>query len=119
MKKAIKDYSTDFIAIVVLALIATLVGGYILSNQRFYLPAWVPFVGTDFYALNAEMQTAQAITPGQGQTVAIAGVPVGEITGVKLVNGRAVTLYRLALLMPEPPLSDRGAEREREVILER
>jgi len=90
MKKAIRDYSGDFLAIVVLALVATLVGGYILSNQRFYLPAWVPFVGTDFYALKAEMQTAQAITPGQGQTVAMAGVPVGEIDAVELKNGRAV-----------------------------
>ncbi len=90
MKKAIKDYSSDAIAIAVLAIIATFVGGYILSNQRFYLPAWVPFVGTDFYTLNAEMQTAQAITPGQGQTVAMAGVPVGEISAVTLKNGRAV-----------------------------
>jgi len=90
MKKAIKDYSSDAIAMIVLALIAVFVGGYILSNQRFYLPAWVPFVGTDFYTLNAEMQTAQAITPGQGQTVAMSGVPVGEISAVTLKNGRAV-----------------------------
>lgn len=33
MKKAIKDYSSDAIAIAVLAIIATFVGGYILSNQ--------------------------------------------------------------------------------------
>ena len=90
MKKAFKDYSSDALAMIVLALIAVFVGGYILSNQRFYLPAWVPFVGTEFYTLNAEMQTAQAITPGQGQTVAMAGVPVGEISAVTLKNGRAV-----------------------------
>ena len=56
-----------------------MVGGYILSNQRFYLPAWVPVLGTDFFELKAEFSTAQSVTPGQGQTVEIAGVPVGEI----------------------------------------
>lgn len=90
MKRAIKNYSGDFIAMVVLALIAIFVGGFILSNQRFYLPGWVPFVGTNFYTLNAEFQTAQAISPGQGQTVAMAGVPVGEISQVQLKNGRAL-----------------------------
>ena len=55
-------------------------GGYILANQRFYLPGWVPLVGTDFVELKAEFSTAQAVTPGQGQTVNIAGVEVGEIT---------------------------------------
>lgn len=90
MKRAIRNYSTDFLAMVALALVGVLVGGFILSNQRFYLPGWVPFVGTDFFALKAEMRTAQAITPGQGQTVAMAGVPVGEITGVELKNGRAL-----------------------------
>ncbi len=53
--------------------------GYILSNQRFYLPAWVPVVGTDFYEVEAELETAQAVVPGQGQTVNIAGVKVGDI----------------------------------------
>ena len=63
------------------------VGGYILSNQRFYLPAWVPVLGTDFFELKAEFATAQSVTPGQGQTVQIAGVSVGEIKKVEL-DGR-------------------------------
>ncbi len=62
-------------------------GGYILSNQRFYLPAWVPVLGTDFFELKAEFSTAQSVTPGQGQTVQIAGVSVGEIKKVEL-DGR-------------------------------
>ncbi len=33
------------------------------------------------------MQTAQAVTPGQGQTVNVAGVEVGEIKSVKLEDG--------------------------------
>jgi phospholipid/cholesterol/gamma-HCH transport system substrate-binding protein len=71
------------------------VGGYILSNQRFYLPKWVPVVGSDFYTLNAQFSTAQAVTPGQGQSVDIAGVKVGEISKVDLVNGRAVVQMKI------------------------
>lgn len=95
MRRAIRNYSTDAIAVAVLAIIAVFVGGYILANQRFYLPGWVPFVGTNFYTLNAELQTAQAITPGQGQVVAMAGVPVGEISQVELKNGRAVVTMKI------------------------
>jgi phospholipid/cholesterol/gamma-HCH transport system substrate-binding protein len=47
-------------------------------------------IGKDFYTINAELQTAQAVTPGQGQTVNVAGVEVGEIASVKLKDGRAV-----------------------------
>ena len=65
-------------------------GGYILSNQRFYPPNWVPVLGTDFFEVKAEFSTAQSVTPGQGQTVDIAGVPVGEIKNVDLENGRAI-----------------------------
>ena len=47
-------------------------------------------MGTDFFEVKAEFSTAQAVTPGQGQTVDIAGVPVGEIKKVDLEDGRAV-----------------------------
>ena len=56
----------------------------ILSNQRLTLPGWVPVIGKDFYEIKAELATAQAVTPGQGQTVNVAGVKVGEIKSVKL-----------------------------------
>ena len=50
------------------------VGGYILAHQRFYLPEWVPGGRHGLLRLKAEFPTAQAVTPGQGQTVDIAGV---------------------------------------------
>lgn len=95
MKRAISKHLRDFIAIVVLVVLAVFVAGYILSNQRFYLPGWVPIVGRDFYTLNAEFTTAQAVTPGQGQTVNIAGVRVGEISNVKLEDGRAIVEMKI------------------------
>ena len=95
MSIAIRKHWKDFAAVIVLMLIAAGVGGYILSNQRFYLPKWVPVVGSDFYTLNAQFSTAQAVTPGQGQSVDIAGVKVGEISKVDLVNWRAVVQMKI------------------------
>jgi len=90
VRLAIQKNLREFIAVIVMVIIALFVGGYILSNQRFYLPAWVPVLGTDFFELKAQFSTAQSVTPGQGQTVQIAGVSVGEIKKVELVDGRAV-----------------------------
>ncbi len=95
MKQAIQKRWKDFVAIVVLVVIATGVASYILTNQGFTLPGWVPFIGTDVFELKAEFQTAQAVTPGQGQSVDIAGVKVGEITTVELVDGRAVVTMEI------------------------
>ena len=75
VRTAIRKHLRDFVALLVLFVIGLGVGGYITSNQRLYLPGWVPGIGTDFYELEAEFQTAQAVVPGQGQTVDIAGVP--------------------------------------------
>jgi phospholipid/cholesterol/gamma-HCH transport system substrate-binding protein len=75
------------IALLAAALFATTV---ILIHQRTSLPGWVPLIGTDRFALSAEFTTAQAVTPGQGQSVDIAGIKVGEVSGVKLEDGHAV-----------------------------
>src|ERR671923_2594800 len=90
MSRAIQKHLRDFIAILVLVVLALLVAGYILTNQRFYLPGWVPVVGSDFYELKGEFQTAQSVMPGQGQTVDIAGVKVGDVKSVNLEEGRAI-----------------------------
>jgi virulence factor Mce-like protein len=82
--RQLRKHFTTLLAVVGLLIIATVVGGYILINQRLKLP-W-----EDIYSVRVELPTAQAITPGQGQTVTVAGVNVGEICAVDLVNGRAV-----------------------------
>ncbi len=95
MRSAIRKHVKDFAAVVVLFVIGIGVGGYILSQQRLYLPGWVPLVGQDFFTLKGEFTTAQAVTPGQGQTVDVAGVKVGEISNVELKNGRAVVTMKI------------------------
>jgi phospholipid/cholesterol/gamma-HCH transport system substrate-binding protein len=116
--EAVRKYAKTVAAMVFLVVIALAIGGYILSNQRFYAPAWVPLIGTDFYEVEAEFETAQAVVPGQGQSVNIAGVKVGDIGGVRLEDGRAIVdmkiqqdhapIYRDAsiLLRPKTGLKD-------------
>ena len=74
MIRQIKKQLPVFISIIVLLVGALGVTAYLLSNQRFYLPAWVPLIGTDFYEVKAELPTAQAVVPGQGLTVNVSGV---------------------------------------------
>ena len=118
MRRQIKKHARVFVAIIFLFVLAVGIAGYILSNQRFYLPAGVPVLGTDFYTVKAELSTAQAVVPGQGQTVNIAGVKIGEVGSVHLEDGKAVVemkikdeykpIYRDAtvLLRPKTGLKD-------------
>ena len=84
MKRAIKNHLVDFVAIIVLVILAAAVSGYILNKERLTWP-W-----TSQYSLNAAFQTGQAVTPGQGQTVRVSGVQIGNIGNVTLKNGVAV-----------------------------
>lgn len=93
--RILRKYATNVAAILGLALIAGLVGGYILKHQRLTLPSAVPFLGSDFVDYKATLPTAQSITPGQGQTVNVAGVQVGELSKVELVAGRAVVTMHI------------------------
>jgi phospholipid/cholesterol/gamma-HCH transport system substrate-binding protein len=112
VRRAIRLHRVDFAAIVALVVLAVLVTGYVLKHQ----PAFT--FGQSYYTVRAEFQTAAAVTPGQGQAVTIAGVPVGSVGAVALKNGRAVVtmdierryapIYRDAtvLLRPRTPLKD-------------
>jgi phospholipid/cholesterol/gamma-HCH transport system substrate-binding protein len=102
MKRAIRNHWRDFAAIIVLFAISLAVASYILSQQRFNLPGWVPGIGQEFYTVNAEFSTAKSVTPGQGQTVTIAGINVGEISKVELKEGRALVEMKL-----KPEYADR------------
>ena len=67
----------DTIAIIVLAIagIAMMLG--IFTQQKASLPAWLPVVGEEFDHISAQFSTAQAVTPGQGQAVDVAGIQIG------------------------------------------
>jgi phospholipid/cholesterol/gamma-HCH transport system substrate-binding protein len=90
MRRALRAHLRDVLAILGLVLAGLFAVTVILVNQRASLPSWVPLIGTDFFHLEADFSTAQAVTPGQGQSVDIAGIKVGEVSGVKLENGHAV-----------------------------
>lgn len=90
MKRAIREHAKEFVAILALIVFAMAVTGYILANQQAPYPSWIPFLGEDTYELKADLETGQAITPGQGQTVNVAGIKVGDITDVELDDGSAI-----------------------------
>jgi phospholipid/cholesterol/gamma-HCH transport system substrate-binding protein len=118
VKKAIRDHLRDFVAIVVLAVLGIASALYILTAQGVRLP-WEE--GT--VRLRAAFTTAQAIVPGQGQTVRVAGVRIGDIEGTELEGGRAIITFAIdpeyeglvrrdatALLRPRTGLKDMFVE---------
>jgi phospholipid/cholesterol/gamma-HCH transport system substrate-binding protein len=112
VKRAIAAHRRDFFAIIALVAIALAVAAYVLYHQ----PAFT--FGQSYYSVRAAFANSAAVTPGQGQAVTIAGVQVGQVGGVALVDGRAVVtlniykqyapIYRNAtvLLRPRTPLKD-------------
>lgn len=82
--------SKDTIAILVLAAAGIVMTLWIFTQQKASLPSWVPVVGEEFAHVTGEFTTAQAVTPGQGQAVDIAGIQVGKVTSVDLEDGHAV-----------------------------
>ncbi len=114
MAKAIRDHLRDFLAILGLVVVALIATWIIVQNERLRIPV----LEEKPFQLKAEMETAQAVTPGQGQTVRVAGVRVGDIAKVEYEDGNAVVtmdidrkflpVYRNAtvLLRPKTGLKD-------------
>jgi phospholipid/cholesterol/gamma-HCH transport system substrate-binding protein len=115
---AIKKNLMNFAAIVGLVALATAVSIYILNEQRMRFP-WEekPFL------VNAEFSTAQAVTAGQGQTIRVSGVRIGDIGDVQLKDGKAIVEMQIdrsyadmirtdarALLRPKTGLKDMFVE---------
>ncbi len=86
MKRAIAESIRPVLAILALIAIATATSAYILNEQRLRFP----FIEDKPIRMEAEFQTAVSVTPGQGQTVQVAGVKIGDIADVKLREGRGV-----------------------------
>jgi phospholipid/cholesterol/gamma-HCH transport system substrate-binding protein len=82
--------SKDTIAITVLVALGIVMTLWIFTQQKASLPSWVPLVGEEFAHVTGEFTTAQAVTPGQGQAVDVAGIQIGKVTSVDLEDGHAV-----------------------------
>ena len=93
MRTAIRKHLGDFVALLVLFLIAIGISGYIIANQD--ARPRIPLLEAKAFTLKAEFSDAQAVTPGQGQSVRVAGVQVGKITQVELKNGVAIVTMEL------------------------
>lgn len=115
MRHAIRKHLGDFLAMILLFVIAVAVGGYILDQQRLRFP----LVEEKPTKVEIELADARAVIPGQGQTVRVAGVKIGDIAKVELEDGVAVvqadidTEYKdlltdqaTALLRPKTGLKD-------------
>jgi phospholipid/cholesterol/gamma-HCH transport system substrate-binding protein len=115
VKRAIRNHLRDFAAIILLLLLSIVVAGYVLNKERLRFP----FIQSAPFTLNAEFSTAQAVTPGQGQSVRVSGVQIGQIGNVTLKNGMAIVQLALdqqykhlihtdatALLRPKTGLKD-------------
>ena len=119
MKLAIKKHWVDFLAIAGLAVIGVAIAVYILSQQDLRFP----LVEKSPTHIEMELSNAQAVQPGQGQTVRVAGVEVGRIADVKVEDGRALVTLEIepeykglirsdatALLRPKTALKDMFVE---------
>ncbi len=88
--KAVRQHWWAVVVILVAMALALVVAGYLLVNQRLPLP-WQAT-----YIVKAEMASAQAVVGGTGQQVVVAGVPVGEISGVRRSDrGTAIVEMRI------------------------
>jgi phospholipid/cholesterol/gamma-HCH transport system substrate-binding protein len=105
------------------AVVGLAIAGYLLAQERIQWPSWLPLLGQHYYVLNAPVSAVDGILPGQGQAVTIAGVDVGEISGVRLGTNEPIVTMRLdgrygsriysnatVLLRPKTGLEDMVAE---------
>src|SRR3954468_9646967 len=93
MRTAIRKHLGDFVAIAGLFAIGLGVTAYIVSQQA-SRPAF-PLIEKSPFELKAEFSDAQAVIPGQGQTIRVAGVGVGKSAKVEPKNGVAVVTMNL------------------------
>jgi phospholipid/cholesterol/gamma-HCH transport system substrate-binding protein len=89
MTEAIGKHLRDFIAVAVLVVVGLVATWIIVQQQRLRIPV----LEEKPFELKAEFQTAQAVVPGQGQTVRVAGVRIGDVEKVELEDGVGVVTF--------------------------
>ena len=88
MRKAIRDYWTEFLAIIGVIIFAFGAAGYIISQQE--ARPRIPLIEGSAFKIQIEMKDARAVTPGQGQEIHVAGVQIGKVGAVQLEEGKAI-----------------------------
>jgi phospholipid/cholesterol/gamma-HCH transport system substrate-binding protein len=83
LARQIRRHAIELAAVAFLVVTAGAVGAYVLAHQR------VRFPWQHVYRIEADFTSAAAVAPGQGQTVDVAGVKVGEIADVTVHDGHA------------------------------
>jgi phospholipid/cholesterol/gamma-HCH transport system substrate-binding protein len=91
--RIIRKHLRDFVAVGILILIAMAVAAYIISQQE--ARPYFPVIESSPYEIKVEFSDAQAVIPGQGQSVRVAGVQVGKIGKVEVKDGVAVVSMNL------------------------
>jgi phospholipid/cholesterol/gamma-HCH transport system substrate-binding protein len=86
MRHAIKAHLRDFLVVLGLLVLGVGIAGYLLSQQRFRFP----LLEDEPKRVEIELQNAQSVQPGQGQTVRVVGVEIGQISDVEIDDGVAV-----------------------------
>src|SRR5436189_550451 len=71
-------------------LVVALVATYIIVQQQ---RLRIPILESKPFELKAEFQSAQAVVPGQGQSIDVAGVQVGQVQDVQLEHGTGVVTF--------------------------
>ena len=111
---ALRKQARWLIAIFVLVVLGLGCSYVIIQNQR----VRIPILEERPFELKAEFESTQAVEPGQGQSIRVAGVKVGDVTDVELVEGRAVATFAIdrqylpvyqdatILMRPQTPLKD-------------
>jgi phospholipid/cholesterol/gamma-HCH transport system substrate-binding protein len=89
MSVAIRKHLRDFIAIAVLVILALGVGYYIVQEQRLR----IPILEEKPFELKAELESVNGVVAGQGQTIRVAGVRIGDVQSVEAENGVAVVTF--------------------------
>lgn len=91
MRSALRAYLRTVVAISVLVALALTASYTILQGQRLR----IPILEERPFELRAELSTAQAVEPGQGQTIRVAGVPIGDVAEVELEGGTAIVTFAI------------------------
>jgi phospholipid/cholesterol/gamma-HCH transport system substrate-binding protein len=91
MRRLLRDQGRNIVAVVAMISLGLATAYVIFQEQRLRIPV----LEERPFELKAEFETAQAVVPGQGQTVRVAGVRVGDVQEVELVDGRGVVTFAI------------------------